>query len=154
MKSLIRSFRYAIAGFIYCLKNERNMKIHLIVAITVVLISFLLKLSSIEFLIVIWAIAFVWVTEMINTAIEKTIDLYTEDYHSLAKIAKNVAAGSVLVAAINSLFVAWFVFSEKLRILFRLGLFNDTGLLILVISIAALTLLFFIVVVGDKNKKQ
>ncbi len=78
------------------------------------LFSSFLGLTVIEVLIICFAVFLVIITEMINTAIEKTIDMITQDYHHLAKIAKNVAAGAVLMASINALIVGCFVLLPKL----------------------------------------
>lgn len=78
------------------------------------LFSSVLGLTAIELLIIYFAVFLVIITEMINTAIEKTIDMITEDYHPLAKTAKNVAAGAVLIASINAIIVACFILLPKL----------------------------------------
>ncbi len=117
MKSnkLIDSFNYAIDGIIYTLKTQRNMRIHVAIAIIVLLLSLMFNLSQIEILVLFFTISLVIVAEMVNTAIEATIDLITKEYHELAKIAKNVAAGAVLVATINSIVVAYIIFFKQLN---------------------------------------
>ena len=116
-RSLIESFNYAVSGIIYTLKTERNMKVHLVIAIIVILSSLFFDFSKVELLILFFAIALVLITEMINTAIEKTVDLITDDFHPLARLAKDIAAGAVLIAAINSLIVGYLLF---LRIVYYL----------------------------------
>lgn len=115
VRSLIDSLNYAIEGIIYSLKTQRNMKIHFLVAIAVLGSSLFFDLSRIEVLILFLTISVVIVAEMINTAIEATIDLITDKYHVFAKIAKNVAAGAVLVAAINSVVVAYLIFFHRIN---------------------------------------
>lgn len=115
VRKLIDSLNYAFEGIIYALKTQRNMKIHFIVAIIVLAASLFLNLTRIEILILFLTISMVIVAEMINTSIESTIDLITDKYHIFAKIAKNVAAGAVLIAAINSIVVAYLLFFHKIN---------------------------------------
>jgi diacylglycerol kinase (ATP) len=113
-KKILDSFNYAFEGIIYTLRNERNMRIHFIIAIFVLFFSIFCNLSKMETLVLFITIALVIVAEMINTAIEAAIDLITDKYHELAKIAKNVAAGAVLVSAVNSIIVGYIIFFDKL----------------------------------------
>lgn len=113
-RTLLESFTYAIAGIAYSLKTQRNMRIHCVMAILVLTLGPLLELSSIEMIVVLLTIAMVILAEMINTAIETTIDLFTKDYHPLAKVGKNVAAGAVLIAAINAVAIGYIVFYKKI----------------------------------------
>ncbi len=111
----IKSFNYAVEGVIYTLKKERNMKIHFIIAFVVLISSLFFNFSRLEFLILFSTISIVMIAEMINTAIEKVIDLYTDQYHPLAKISKDVAAGSVLIAALNAVVVAYLLFFDRVN---------------------------------------
>ena len=111
-RSLIESFNYAVSGIIYTLKTERNMRIHFFISIVVITLSLFFDFSRGELLLLFFTISLVFITEMINTAIERTIDLITEDFHPLARIAKDVAAGGVLIAAINSIVVGYLLFDR------------------------------------------
>jgi len=113
VRKLIDSFNYALAGIIYSITTQRNMKIHVTVAMMVLLLGLWVDLSRTELLLLFLAVFFVLVTEMLNTAIEATVDIASPDFHPLAKIAKNVAAGAVLLAAINSLVVGFLLFYDK-----------------------------------------
>jgi diacylglycerol kinase (ATP) len=113
--NLIKTFNYAIDGIIYTLKSQRNMKIHYAIAILVLFLTLFLNLSRIEIIAVFFSISLVILSEMFNTAIEKTVDLVTTEYNPLAKIAKDVAAGAVLVSALNSIMVAYLVFFDRLN---------------------------------------
>ncbi len=115
VRKLIDSFNYAIEGIIYALKTQRNMKIHFFVAVAILFFSLFFDISRIELIILIMTISLVIIAEMINTSIEMAIDLITDQYHIFAKIAKNVAAGAVLISAINSIFVAYFIFFHKIN---------------------------------------
>ncbi len=112
--SIIEAFNAAIQGIIYTFKYERNMKIHYIIAVAVLIISLRFDLNKFEMMILILSISLVIISEMFNTAIEKTIDMITDEYHILAKIAKDVAAGGVLIAALNSAVVGYLLFYNKL----------------------------------------
>jgi diacylglycerol kinase (ATP) len=109
-RTLLESFNFAFEGIIHALKTQRNMRLHFLVTVAVLLASLLFKIKKTEFLILVMAIALVIVTEMLNTAVEVTIDLITPEYHPLAAVAKNVAAGAVLVAAVVALVVGYLVF--------------------------------------------
>jgi diacylglycerol kinase (ATP) len=114
VKKLVDSFNYAIEGIIYSIRTQRNMKIHMLAAIVVLSSTFFYDLSKIELLIITITITLVIVAEMINTAVECAIDATTNFYHPLVKIAKNVAAGAVLVTAINSALVGYVIFWDRL----------------------------------------
>ncbi len=98
----------------YALKTQRNIRLHFVATILVLLSSLIFKINKLEFLMLMVAIAFVVMAEMINTAIEASIDLFTQEYHYMAAIAKNVAAGAVLVAAGVSVVVGFLIFFPKL----------------------------------------
>ncbi|HHV26259.1 phosphatase PAP2 family protein [Anaerosalibacter bizertensis] len=123
-RNIIDSFNYAVAGIIYALKTQRNLRIHFSIATVVLFTSLFLDFSRLEFLMLLLTIAFVMVSEMINTSIEKTIDMITEEYHPLAKIAKNVAAGAVLISAINAIVVGYLLFFDRINLHSNLILFK------------------------------
>lgn len=112
-QGIIKAFNAAIEGILYTFKFERNMKIHYFVAIIVFIASLFFDFSRIEMIMLLFAISLVIISEMFNTAIEKTIDMITDEYHVLAKIAKDVAAGGVLIATLNSVVVGYILFYEK-----------------------------------------
>lgn len=115
-KRFIRSLEDSFRGICSALRREKNMRLHLISAAIVLAASLYFKVDKIEFLFVLTAIALVLVTEMINTAIEAAVDLKTMEFHPLARLAKNVAAGAVLCAAIFALVVGYIVFAGRLKI--------------------------------------
>lgn len=116
VRKLIDSFNYAIDGVIHTLQTQRNMRIHFLITFLVFLLSLNFPLSRYEIIALTISISMVLIAEMINTSIEATIDLITKDYHELAKIAKNVAAGAVLVSAANSIVVGYLIFVDKLMV--------------------------------------
>lgn len=104
----------AINGIIYGIKSQGNIRKQIVIGIIIVFISIFFKLSKWECICLTFAIFLVIVSEMINTAIETVVDLYTDKYHEKAKIAKDVGAGAVVLAAINAIIVAYFLFFDKI----------------------------------------
>lgn len=114
IRKLVDSFNYAIEGIIYAVRTQRNMRIHMTAALLVLTACFIYDLSKTELLILAITITMVLAAELINTAVESAIDATTNYYHPLAKIAKNTAAGAVLVTAINAAIVGYIIFWDKL----------------------------------------
>ncbi len=113
--SIIWSFQYAIEGVVYALRTQRNMRIHVGAAIGALVTALLLGIERLGLVAIVFVIALVFVTELVNTAIEATVDIATQQYEPLAKIAKDVAAGAVLVASLTALVVAYLVMFERLK---------------------------------------
>lgn len=109
-RKLLESFNYAIEGFLYVLKTQRNMRLHFLVAIIALLLGFYYNFSKIELIVLLLTICFVLIAEMFNTGVELVIDLITDEFHPLARIIKDIAAGAVLVASINAVFVGYLLF--------------------------------------------
>ncbi len=108
------SFTWAFEGIVYVLRTQRNMQIHVGAAVVALVMGLLLDFSRLELAAIMGAISLVLVAEMMNTAVEAAIDAVVTSYHPLVKIAKDVAAGAVLVATVNALAIAYFVFYDKL----------------------------------------
>lgn len=123
-RSIIESFNYAVSGIIIALKTEKNMRIHYLIALSVILLSLFFDFSRTEFLLLLFAISLVVVAEMINTALERVVDLITEEFHPLARLVKDVAAGAVLIATINSIVVGYLLFFDRLSLYTDLLLFK------------------------------
>ena len=104
----------ALNGIIYAITTQSNIKKQLVIAVIVMLVSLFFDLSKAEFLCLMFTVILIIVAEMVNTAIETVVDLYTDLYHPKAKIAKDVAAGTVVITAINAIIVAYFLFFEKI----------------------------------------
>lgn len=113
-KKLMNSFKYAFEGIFTALKTERNIKIHIIIMILVIIFGIILKINKIEWIICIILFGFVISLELINTSIENTVDLITIEKNQKAKIAKDVAAGAVLIAAIISAIIGLIIFVPKI----------------------------------------
>lgn len=112
------AFEHAFHGLIHVLLTQHNARIHLAMTIMVVISGFLLKLNGFEWAVVIIAIGLVWVTEIINTALEALVDLVTQQYHPLAKIAKDTSAAAVLFASLIAVLLGLVVFTPHLFQLF------------------------------------
>lgn len=113
-EQLLGSFRDAFNGLYYTLITQRNMAIHLAAAVIVLLFSFMLHLEPWELFLVLTAVFAVLIVETINTAIEKTVDLVTQEQHKLAQIAKDAAAGAVLLTAGYAVLVGLYIFGPRL----------------------------------------
>jgi diacylglycerol kinase (ATP) len=112
--SLLKSFNWAFNGIVYTLRHERNMWIHLAIAGLVLLGALFFALTRLEVIALLVAISFVLISEMLNTAVEHIVDLITDEHDPRAKVAKDVAAGAVLIAAVNAVAVAYLVFYDKI----------------------------------------
>ncbi|NLI70284.1 MAG: diacylglycerol kinase family protein [Firmicutes bacterium] len=108
-----KSFLNAVAGIVYCVKTQRNIPVIFSFALLVLLFSWWFKISTVELLFVLTAIFLVIITEVINTAIERAIDLASEEYHTLARISKDAAAGAVLIAVIYSILCGLIIFLPR-----------------------------------------
>ena len=114
IKRLFLSFRYALDGIHYAFRYEQNMVVHFIVMLFVIFLGIFFRITLIEWLVCILLIGFVIATELINTAIEAVVDLSCPKVDPLAKIAKDTAAGAVLVFAFTSLLGGLIIFLPKI----------------------------------------
>lgn len=112
--SFIDAWKNAFNGIIYATTTQSNIKKQLIIAVIVVIVSLFFNLNRAEFLCFLFTIVLILFAEMVNTAIETVVDLYVDVYHPKAKIAKDVAAGGVVITTINALIVAYFLFFDKI----------------------------------------
>jgi diacylglycerol kinase (ATP) len=108
------SFNYAFEGIIHALRTQRNMRIHVLAAIGVIVFALFVAVSKIELIVLLISITFVLIAEMINSAIEGAIDVSTTSFDPMAKLAKDVAAGAVLIATLNAIAVGYLVFSARI----------------------------------------
>jgi len=113
----ILSFKYAFRGIYFTLRTQLNAKIHIFVALIVIFLGFLLKISNIEWCIILICIGIVLSAEIMNTAIEQIVDLVSPEYNKLAGNAKDAAAGAVLILAICSVIIGIIIFLPKIKIL-------------------------------------
>jgi diacylglycerol kinase (ATP) len=147
---VVEPFKVAMNGMVYTFRTQRHMRIHLYVVLAVVLVGIWMNMGLRELLALLLTISLVLVAEMFNSAIEATVDLISPNYHPLAKFAKDIAAGAVLIATIIALVVcALIVLGESRWESLKLSLstegFGPSATLRLAVG---LFLLFIIVVVG------
>ena len=111
--SILESFNYAFQGIIHVLRTQRNLRLHFGVAVLVLIAALYSDVSRMELIALLLAIAFVLIAEMLNTAVEAAIDVATTSFDPMAKLAKDIAAGAVLIAATVAVAVGYLVFSGQ-----------------------------------------
>ena len=121
-RSLIWSFNYAIEGVVYALRTQRNMRLHIASAVLALIASLVLNVERTGLIAIVLSISLVFVAELINTAVEATVDLAVQTYDPVAKIAKDVCAGAVLVAATNAVVIAFLVLFDPFIVVAQKGL--------------------------------
>jgi diacylglycerol kinase (ATP) len=112
--SIFESFNNAFEGVIHVLRTQRNMRIHFLIAALVLVFAVAVGVRRFELIALLLAIAFVLISEMINTAIEHTVDVATTTFDPMAKLAKDIAAGAVLIASVNAVAVGYLVFADRI----------------------------------------
>jgi diacylglycerol kinase (ATP) len=113
--SILQSFNFAFEGVIHVLRTQRNLRIHFAIAVLVLVLALVFDVSRLELVALMLAITFVLIAEMVNTAVEATIDVATTSFDPLAKLAKDIAAGAVLIAAMNAIAIGYLVFENRIR---------------------------------------
>ena len=113
-QGVARSFDHAYRGLIYAVRTQRNMRFHVVVAALVLIGSLFLDVSKLELAVLVLVIMFVFVTEIINTALEFAVDLVTKEYHPLAKFSKDISAGAVLVSSVGAVLVGYLILANNL----------------------------------------
>ena len=111
--SIVESFNYAFEGIIHVLRTQRNMRIHFAVAALVLVAAIVSGVDKLELIALLLAIAFVLIAEMLNTAVEAAVDVATTSFDPMAKLAKDIAAGAVLIATAVAVAVGYLVFSGQ-----------------------------------------
>lgn len=153
LRKFLNSFRYAGRGLWYCIANERNFRIHLSMAVYVILLAFLYQLQSAERGILLLCIALVLSAEMVNTAAEILVDMFSPGYSGMAKVVKDVSAGSVLVFTIFAVLIGLGIFWRPSEIQRIFVLFiSHPGLLALLALFMIVD--FFFVFVGPVKMRH
>lgn len=142
-RPLSESFNSAIEGLVHVLKTQRNMRIHFVAAFLVLLLSLFFDLTRLELIAIFFAIILVLVSELINTALEASIDIFTTTYDPLAKMAKDVAAAAVLLSSLNAILVGYFVFFPRLNNFSLMALERMRSLPLYVTGVALALVLIF-----------
>lgn len=117
--SWLESLNCAIEGILWAAKSERHVRYHLVAALMVVFLALFFKVSAAEFFLLVLAAVLVIFAELMNTAIETVVDLVTEDYHELAKRAKDISAGAVLITSVGAMILGYLVLSGYIFPLFE-----------------------------------
>jgi diacylglycerol kinase len=117
-----RSFRHAFSGWWFVIRTQRNAWVHMVVTVIVFVLGIWLQLSARDWAMIIFAIALVWTSEFINTALEAVVDLASPQHHQLAKVGKDVGAAAVLIAALGSALIGLLILGpplwERLQVFF------------------------------------
>jgi diacylglycerol kinase (ATP) len=113
--TLLDSFNFAFEGIIHVLRTQRNLRIHFAIAVLVLVAALYSSVDRTDLIALLLAIAFVLIAEMINSAIEGAIDLSATSFDPNAKLAKDIAAGAVLIATINAVAIGYLVFATKTK---------------------------------------
>ncbi len=145
MRAFLKSFVYAFRGIARAVKSERNMRIHLTEAVYVTAFSFFYEFSKAEYVLLILTFSSVMSCEMINTAIEKAVDICSPEYSKAAELAKDVSAGAVLIAAIFAVITGIILFGDiaVIKSIFEYYRSHIAALGGLVLSLAAAVLFIF-----------
>ncbi len=115
-KNHLDSFRYAVEGIVHVFRTQKHMRFHFFTVVLVLLIGLVLRLGTVQMALLFICVAGVLAAEMFNTAVESVVDMVTQAYHPLAKLAKDIAAGAVLITSINAAIVGSFLVFGKLRV--------------------------------------
>jgi diacylglycerol kinase (ATP) len=110
---VLDSFNFAFEGIIHVLRTQRNMRIHFAAAFVVMILALVVDVTKFELIALLLSITFVLIAEMLNTGLEAAIDIATTSFDPMAKLAKDIAAGAVLIATANALIVGYLVFANK-----------------------------------------
>ena len=111
--TIIDSFNFAFEGIIHVLRTQRNLRIHFGIAFVVLVLTLVVNVTKLELIALLISVKFVLIAEMLNSALEAAIDIATTSFDPMAKLAKDIAAGAVLIAAVNAVAVGYLVFAGK-----------------------------------------
>jgi len=144
-RSLLWSFDYAIRGIVYTLRTQRNMRLHMIAGAVIFILALVLGVSGLELIALVFAVGLVFICELVNTAIETTVDLATQSYDPLAAIAKDVAAGAVLISAVTAVSVGYIVLYSRVtpfaQILLMSARTGPAGVTVLALALTCIAVL-------------
>ncbi|MEW6408092.1 MAG: diacylglycerol kinase family protein [Patescibacteria group bacterium] len=116
---LLKSFKYAISGFLYALKEEQNFRIHILATIIVVILMFALEVSKYEAFVLIISISLVLIGELVNSVFERIVDILKPRLHPYAEKVKDMMAAIVLIASLSSIILGLWIFVPKILALFK-----------------------------------
>jgi diacylglycerol kinase (ATP) len=153
-KNHLDSFRYAVEGIVHVFRTQRHMRFHFFTLVLALLIGLLYNLSSAKLAILFLVVSSVLVAEMFNTALESVVDMVTQAYHPLAKLAKDIAAGAVLITAITAVVVSIILFfGDKQIALVHIAVHHNPRPLRVLMTVAVLVLVIVMIskVMGGKG---
>lgn len=153
-KNHLDSFRYAVEGIVHVFRTQKHMRFHFLTVVLVLFLGLLLRLSRLEMAILFIVVSGVLVAEMMNTAIESVVDMVTQAYHPLAKLAKDIAAGAVLIASITAAIVGGILFFGSRRIYqLHIAASNDPQPVAVILTVCVLILIVVLIskVLGGKG---
>ena len=153
-RSLWESFNAAIRGIIEVLQTQRNMKFHFMAAIAILIVSLFLDLTKIELIVMAFAIILVLISEIINTVIEFTVDLLSPEFNNMARIAKDMSAGAVLLASINAVVVGYLLFFTRFIPKFPLMVFKVRQASPHLTFITVVLVIFLVLIAKVRNYKE
>ena len=157
LKNPLNGFKYAMEGVVHVFRTQRHMRFHFLTLVLVLVVSLVFKLAREEILVLLFTITLVLMAEMFNTAIEAVVDLVTQTYHPLAKFAKDIAAGAVLITTVNALAVGFLLFfgGDRLKMVSKeIGMkyAPDFPTVLVVTLILLVTMVLMWKVAGGKGK--
>jgi diacylglycerol kinase (ATP) len=140
------SINYALEGILYAARNQKHMRNHFLAALGILAAVLFLRVSSLEFILLAISVSFVLFAELMNTAVELCVDIVSPGYHPLAKRAKDVAAGAVLIAAIGAavmgcLILSHYIFPPFKEALTMVGTPTEMGTLVAILSVVILVVI-------------
>jgi diacylglycerol kinase (ATP) len=120
VKTRLKAFGYALSGWWFVIRTQRNAWIHMVVSVVVILLSFILRITASNWALILLAISMVWIAEFLNTALEAVVDLATNhQHHDLARVGKDVGAAAVLIAAVSSVIIGLLILGPPLWVLIK-----------------------------------
>ncbi len=152
--NILKSFMYAAQGLWHCITTQRNFRFHIVAAVTVLAVSRFYSFDRFEMMCLAFAILFVMVCEMVNTAIESTVDMHGGEYNLNAKIAKDVAAGAVMLAAVLAVIIAVELFGDIETVLYMISYFIERPYLWIAAFVYVIAAVCFVAGLPFKNKEK
>lgn len=137
-------FVVAVNGIFHAIREEKHMRFHLVACFYVFLFGNLFRLNSFQWCVIAVTVSLVIVSEMINTAVENLCDLYTKSYNDKIKVIKDIASGGVLISAVFSLLIGFFIFGNLDKIKFVLGFYLSSPLAVASLIVTAVISIVFI----------
>lgn len=142
----IDSANCAIEGILYTARTQKHMRNHFLAALVLLIATLFLRVSALEFILLALSVSFVLFAELMNTAVEVVVDLVSPGYHPLAKIAKDTAAGAVLVAAIGTAVMGYLILSRYIfpiykEVLGMIGTPTEMGTLVSILMVVIVVII-------------